>query len=882
MSTHGSVRETPSPPPIPSMLQDSNSHSLIPASIPKNNAAASRSATLPPIDVPKANRLSVHTQHSTTSAFTSASSLYPQSSYLSATDSVASDTPTLNTPSSYHGRDTPRVDTGQEGSNEIDDVSYRLKLLVSNNYRLPPAHHKPPELVVPGSDASLSKLKSPSSGFLDIFRRSRSRSKPTTPTGSLHLEAPPILRTTSESIISASPQSRKLTSPIVPSRSLSGFQERPQHRIAVVREQVNDLQRAIKIAEQDLRSKAQIDPAPISVQSLSVIDPTDSVDIPPPASSYPFAVQASALHAMGVHDSLGAAILADRLPPSDQSVTISLMSQELSPAQKQEQDWRKILLQEAVSNSLDNSVNSSMASPVESTPIASSSVSSSSPCMSSYPIASQSVPVSQRIIAHPVITSTGSPSHEASPRKPQRQIQAQLTDPRPSLNHLRSETPCEPHIPLAPPPRRIAQAQSPAHQPMQAQNLRKEGVTSCSALQQLDSLPSPDKDIYRKEMVMTPPPLSIPRFSVDTVSDERRSTSGPLATFFSRSASALSARTDTSSSSLAGSAFFDARGFVTASPVERPSQDSVIPPPRTSSASYILTHNKGASPSIMPRQSMLSTSRSSPPHSLRLGRGSSSIDVDHHSEKNSGFILEPGPSTPPLPTVPDEEPLTLHFPRPSENRTPKISTSSTAPSGSFFDDIQSHHNAMDDLDSSDDDDDGGETHQDNNPPLPPPFIFRQPNTSHTTIQSTASTSKMEAPSRQTFTRWGNHSSPSIAGYESSSSTKGKAIPKDRKPVENVPMKRSFFTGKKSSTPVEPSPLSTFDFYQNAQRYPAQPLPGPGRISIGSQKSTRSRAQEEASFKELDGLLLQHMKTEKDTLKRIADRQVNQSKNSRPR
>lgn len=105
--------------------------------------------------------------------------------------------------------------------------------------------------------------------------------------------------------------------------------------------------------------------------------------------------------------------------------------------------------------------------------------------------------------------------------------------------------------------------------------------------------------------------------------------------------------------------------------------------------------------------------------------------------------------------------------------------------------------------------------------------------------------------------------------------------KNKKPVENIAKKRSFFShNKKGALPSDQLPLSTFDFYQNAQRYPAVPLPGPGRVSIGSHLSTKSTPQESSG--DLDGLLMQHMRAEKDTLKRITDKQLKSPRASRSR
>jgi hypothetical protein len=109
---------------------------------------------------------------------------------------------------------------------------------------------------------------------------------------------------------------------------------------------MEDIMVAAKQAEQNLKAKsaARIDQGSQNGNDAidNAIDPTDAVDIPLPSPTYPFAVQASALHGLGVQDSVGAAVLADRLPPNS-----------YDPA---EDRWRKALLQEAVHHSLDRGI----------------------------------------------------------------------------------------------------------------------------------------------------------------------------------------------------------------------------------------------------------------------------------------------------------------------------------------------------------------------------------------------------------------------------------------------------------------------------------------------------------------------------------------------
>jgi hypothetical protein len=69
----------------------------------------------------------------------------------------------------------------------------------------------------------------------------------------------------------------------------------------VVREKMEDLMIAAKQAEQESKIRAER-MAELQERNLDqterfdgIIDPTDAVDLPPPSTKYPFAIQASAL-----------------------------------------------------------------------------------------------------------------------------------------------------------------------------------------------------------------------------------------------------------------------------------------------------------------------------------------------------------------------------------------------------------------------------------------------------------------------------------------------------------------------------------------------------------------------------------------------------------
>ncbi|KIY43835.1 hypothetical protein FISHEDRAFT_77763 [Fistulina hepatica ATCC 64428] len=264
---------------------------------PAGYSAFERPPSLQRID--QSVRNSVLTQDSGMS-----SSLYPPSTTSATTMSSGSPVSTLDA--------LLPDEVGEEMFFNADDVSYRLHLLMNNNYFLPPAHAKPTDW----QSAPPTKPTTPT--FLDVFRIGKARSKPISP-----------LPTTSR--------------PNHPHRGLVGADmagvmvRPPPSRVVVVREQMEDMVAAAKEVEEDVKARG-FDPAAHPRPAFDgVVDPTDAVDLPPPDEDYPFAVQASAMHGLGVQDSVGAALLAEHLPPGINS---------------SDEDWRKALLRQAVGHSL--------------------------------------------------------------------------------------------------------------------------------------------------------------------------------------------------------------------------------------------------------------------------------------------------------------------------------------------------------------------------------------------------------------------------------------------------------------------------------------------------------------------------------------------------
>ncbi|KAK7454645.1 hypothetical protein VKT23_011398 [Stygiomarasmius scandens] len=373
---------------------------------------------------------------------------------------------------------------------DSDDVSYRLRLLVNNNYFLPPAHAKPRPSDFP-PPAPPKKNSAPA--FLDIFRVGKSKSKPPTPISGDFDALTPALRTTSDAtVVSGFPVSKSPSSgPHSPASEVS------LGRVVVVREKMVDLVRAAKQAEDEVnavrgirRDGSQRDHQQVPFDD--VIDPTDIVDVPPPSSRYPFAIQASNIHGLGVQDSVGAALLADRLPPP------SSPDNSASP----EGDWRTALLKAAVGHSFDNLANAAEQSP--SSPI----MKPGSPSTFRTDTPTSRI-LDKRIISNPILESAQeSPVPSPAPGSPDSVLpnQTKDSDSQPSSYVFRrAETPAAPLTPLNPPPRK--QMPNPLYSLSQTDltDLTEPLASPTTSLYPMSSVPVLESDV-RHAMMMTPPP----------------------------------------------------------------------------------------------------------------------------------------------------------------------------------------------------------------------------------------------------------------------------------------------------------------------------------------------------------------------------------------
>ncbi|KAJ7727283.1 hypothetical protein DFH07DRAFT_1066546 [Mycena maculata] len=874
-------------------VQVQDTHSVHSETGPKHSKAAAQALRLPGIStgqvkplpsafsrVPSIPQLydlgnghvrdSVHSQESGFTQSGGSSSLYPAST---------------STASGTESPPSPRSIAEQEGNNDVssfdpelelqeydgDDVSYRLRLLVKNNYFLPPAHSKPSSSDFAATvNSKKASRPPPTPTFFDMFRKSRS--KPSTPTGAGQTFdfLTPALRTTSDSttVSAYSPQQpRRRSSSQAPTHPRA-LQD-PSGRVVVVREKMHDIATAAKQAEQEMKARGNRREESLGGHSeVEVIDPTDAVDLPPPSAAYPFAVQAAALHGMGVQDSVGAAVLADRLPPRSPGGSSG------------DDDWRKALLHAAVNHSLNNS-SGVLASPTQAKHM--------SP-------ASDKPMLGQRIISLPTV------EHRVSSALSSQDYPDEPGDaPRSSTClPLRVETPLMPITPLAPPPRRqlvnplysISQTSLPTNLEPTARSLSSAQVRKIESTPRLSD--SYESDVQRHALIS--PPL-ISRESSEGSSRERpRTSSDSNASFYSEEEKdeALP-RPSISSSNL------DPRPSLSIysrpSPTTSAFQDALMhppvvnPPPRKSSLDQ---HRLPSAPSPVPRDSMASPPPrvssslahimplSPPPRSSSLAqriappsRLPPPIPTFPPAQSESE-ILDPGPSTPPFPLSDRRggKSLVLEIPQTNHPSIRSAPAPSTPPS--FFDSIQNQPNAMDDLDSSSDDDD--ESYQgDPEPPHTPLFV--NPRTRAVSNMPSGSSS-----AKSLLMRLGNHSTPYVSRSADGHSP---VVPKSHKPVGNIPVAGSFFSDRKSgkSDQGHGPPTSTFDFYQYAQQHPLlSQRPAESSTSrrphttdqVVRDWQTSQKAQE--SLRRLDGMLIQHMEAEKDTIKRIA---TNLQSNARP-
>lgn len=866
------------------------------------------------------------------------SSLYPASlSTATPPDSPQSPRSMSDQMDNYLNRVPLSPENGDSHPFDGDDVTYRLELLVKNNYFLPPAHSKPSAADFATLDATTAKKppKPPTTGFLDLFRAVKPRSKPVTPIGSPSPNAPPpMLRTTADSISTghllrpqAVPRSVSQTPRVSPHSTSRG-------RVVVVREKMTDIAAAAKQAEDDLRVRG-VAFVQTTSQSVSndVVDPTDAVDLPPPSASYPFAVQASALHGLGVQDSLGAALLADRLPPPKRSIN------DLSSTYDTDEVWRKALLHQAVHFSLDNTPDVSILSHGR-TDAGSPPISGRMRSHSNVQTPQRGTPLRDFVTFTPPPLPSTPLGHERS-RTKLSDIGLKSSSSKQALtggNNLvrqsrsanfvpeRAKTPVGPMTALSPAPRKIATSTQNSSQTDMSITLHGSGLprtpskTSQHAVRKARSSPllSENGSYGSLHCPMTPPPNERPVFhdarivshstfgtydspdnqSIASASfyseDECESPGAPrrslaLSAIRGGRRTSLSEYSESSISSPTTSAFQDAlnRGPYPYHGSASSLHDSRASLEHNSENSLINGARSLHSLSPPPRMSFSFTPQPPPPRSSNYPYQSewqdsvASFDTERDPhEENDNFLRfdEPAPTSPPLvglerPTD-DIPPMSLDTPRRPSGATGISETSS------FFDCIATQPNAMDDLETSDDS-------EEDLPP--PPKRALSPQLSGFDGRTRAISTTSAPIIRPPIMKFENYSAPYVSrnGDASTSSRLPRSTattPTSSKftGISNVAPRPQFFSDRKHDNghPVTGVGLNHFRDVQGHRSVStaSSMVHGDGLESSTMAQSGNGLAKTEPappswraqeSLRKLDGMLLQHMETEKDTIRRIA-------------
>jgi len=840
------------------------------------------------------------------------SSVYPlSSSTVSGTESPPSPRSITDSFQDHH---ISSVDPDEPSDDyqtfHTDDVSYRLRLLLSNNYFLPPAHSKPSpsDFASPVVPPNKKTAKSAAPAFLDLFRVGRARSKPTTPPGPLTPEAgPPRLRTTADSTITSSRAPISHVEP-TPRRPVVPSMVPHASRVAVVREKVDDLALAAEHAEHEL--KMRVDAKQQSTEHYdNYIDPTDAVDLPPPSENSPFAFQASALRGLGVENSVGAAVLAERLPPGTPGVW------SIDP---DEEAWRKALLQEAVGHSLNNTPEHSFHTSSHATTPSSGSMgpsfaqSSPSPGPRTSSTPSMKRNLGQRIVEileeqHEAVilqTPTHSPEESAS----QLQTRERTVSTASHISQLpsRAETPAEPQTALPLPPRapaKLPRASLSTESPGDSLRTSQYSMTG-SVLRKATSSPMlhlwHDGTARRSRAVVSMTPPLVPRGRASSVvtspgfMTRDSMTSGshysmqeedpdsiehlgePESANPRPSFSSLPSRPSVSEYSQVSptvSAFNDGHFGTAPSIRESMSRDDysdagdlefsrddedltrtryLSPPPRTSSSLAI--HSLHPPPRFPASREPSPTLVVHHPL-LKLRPSASSSDPGDSSERPSAYstavelsdTIAVQSDLPPFP-------LGQHHTIISSLSIPSTLHSAPPPaSPDFFDQIQAGHNDMDDWESSDESDGDADDSA---------YVDAAGrSTPHGSSQGHSSVSHSLRMASAPV-------SPAVSRDDLSAHTANSGS-QERLPVVNVPRPPVYFKDTKGD-----QALSSYDLYQLSQSAAAssssrESSETQARPGTSEDKSHTRREGRTPSMQRLDGLVLQHMEAERGTLSRIA-------------
>lgn len=190
---------------------------------------------------------------------------------------------------------------------------------------------------------------------------------------------------------------------------------------------------------------------------------------------------------------------------------------------------------------------------------------------------------------------------------------------------------------------------------------------------------------------------------------------------------------------------------------------------------------------------------------------------------------------------------------------------------------------MDDLDSSSDEsesdndnDNDNEDENDDNRRESVDSLFVDPRTRRVS----SATEVPPVVPRENILKLGNHSTPHVARSTEARSSSPYDTLDPRKPISNVPLRAPFFSDKlsaKSERGVSPI-VSPFDFHiqqnedehggSHSPRQRRRPATAGARTGESANTWTSNQSEKE-SLRKLDGMLIQHMETERDIIRRIA-------------
>lgn len=214
---------------------------------------------------------------------------------------------------------------------------------------------------------------------------------------------------------------------------------------------------------------------------------------------------------------------------------------------------------------------------------------------------------------------------------------------------------------------------------------------------------------------------------------------------------------------------------------------------------------------------------------------------------------------------------------PTDSNAPRMSIS-------FFDNIQSDLNELDESSSSEEESDAGSEGEALEAP-----VFRNPVTQAISIPGRRSTSStVERPARPTLMRLGNNSTPQLGSSTSSSASFNQlrndypafdplSFPGPSAKTPTTPTSKSSFFTSRTPKKQKAQGVSSEDYHGPRARsfeYGAAPSrsgPGSTFLDMDSEKAPSEGSHEtDESARILDGLVLQHLEKERDTIKRITE------------